>query len=101
MNTNQTELNAMIAERIEKAIEKNRVNGENAISKLIAEAKISQDFISPIGESGRKQHGEKHTVEFLSNGHVKMAFNIQNEAREYTIGDLAIAQLGEKLGVPT
>ena len=91
----------MIAERIEKAIEKNRVNGENAISTLIAEAKIAQDFIAPIGESGRKQPSEKHTVEFLSNGHVKMAFNLNNEMREYTIGDLAIAQLGEKLGVPT
>lgn len=86
----------VVANRIASKIKTGTNNAEAAVSRLIEEGKIAEDFIAPLGVSLLAK-GISPVMTFESNGHVKM--NLPE--RQYTIHRNAVGQLGEKLHIPT
>lgn len=99
MNTeNQNGLNAIIRERVANRIQRGQMSATEAIGKLIAEGKASNDYIAYLGANNTRVSD----ITFNANGHVQMLLPEKgDQPAVYKIHDNAIGQLGEKFKVPT
>ena len=71
INEHQQGLNEVVINKVQSMIEGKRPGVENAISRLLEEGKISQDFIAPIGVNLR-MNDRQPVITFSANGHVQM-----------------------------
>jgi len=82
---------------LEKRIKSHQPNAEMAFQRLVAEGKMSKDFITPVGTNNDRRNA---VINFTANGKVKMEIQIAGEVEEYSIHSNAVRQLGEKMNVP-
>ena len=95
INERQQGLNEVVINKVQSMIEGKRPGVESAISRLLEEGKISQDFIAPIGVNLR-MNDRKPVINFSANGHVQMVM----QEGEFSLHDNAVNQIAEKMNIP-
>ncbi|WP_010416086.1 hypothetical protein [Anaerophaga thermohalophila] len=91
--TAQEGLNQVVINKVQNMIERNRMNVENTMQRLISEQKMAQDFIVPIGA---RNQNTAPAMTFA--GEEKLLVNLPSG--EFSLHDNATGQLAEKMGVP-
>lgn len=92
---NQQGLNQVVISKVERMLNRNRVGIATALSRLVEEGSILQDYIAPIGVE-LKKNDHNPIVTFSGNGRVLM--NMHNE--DYSLHPHAVGQLASKLNIP-
>lgn len=95
INEHQQGLNEVVINKVQKMIEGKRPGVESAITRLLEEGKIAQDFIAPIGVNLR-MNDRQPVLTFSANGHVQMNM----KEGDFTLHDNAINQIAEKMNIP-
>lgn len=95
INEHQQGLNEVVINKVQSMIEGKRPGVENAISRLLEEGKIAQDFIAPIGVNLR-MNDRQPVITFSANGHVQMNM----KEGDFTLHDNAVNQIAEKMNIP-
>lgn len=95
INEKQEGLNQVVINKVQKMIEGKRPGVESAISRLLEEGKISQDFIAPIGVNLR-MNDRQPVINFSANGHVLMNM----PEGEFSLHDNAVNQIAGKMNIP-
>ena len=95
INEHQQGLNTVVINKVQSMIEGKRPGVENAISRLLEEGKISQDYIAPIGVNLR-MNDRQPVITFSANGHVRMNM----KEGDFTLHDNAVNQIAEKMNIP-
>ena len=94
--TTQEGLNEVVKNKVQRMIENKQPGVQAAMTRLIDEGKIQQDYIAPIGVELKR--ADRHPViTFSGNGLVHMNM----PEGEYTLHDNAIGQLADKMGIPS
>lgn len=99
----QEGLNQVVINKVHKMIADKQIGVEATISRLIAEGKISQDYIAPIGVN-LKNAGDRPYVTFSANGAVNMEFSEETDGvidyHHFRLHDNAVSQLADRLEIP-
>lgn len=92
---NQMGLNQVVINKVQRMIEGRQPGVNSAISRLLHEGKIAQDFIAPIGVNLKKDERQP-VISFSAESHVQMSMPEGN----FNLHGNAISQISEKMGVP-
>lgn len=95
INEHQQGLNEVVINKVQSMIEGKRPGVENAITRLLQEGKIAQDFIAPIGVNLRN-NDRQPVITFSANGHVQMVM----QEGEFSLHENAVNQIAEKMNIP-
>ena len=91
----QQGLNQVVINKVRRMVEGRQQDVMGTITRLLAEGKIAQDYIAPIGVSRR--NGEQHpVVSFKAAGRVQLSM----PEGDFSLHANAIGQVSEKMGIP-
>ena len=101
-------LNEVVAARIEAKLQKGMTSASSAYDRLVAEGKISRDFIFEVGA---EKKGITSRIDFKPDATFKPTADftippnvfpdlLEGGVRNYNIGNHAIKQVAEKLAIP-
>ena len=93
--TQQQGLNQVVINKVQRMIEGKQPGVNSAITRLLEEGKIAQDFIAPIG-ANLKKNDRRPIISFSADAHVRMSMPEGN----FNLHGNAISQISEKMGVP-
>ncbi|RGN59234.1 MULTISPECIES: hypothetical protein [unclassified Bacteroides] len=93
--TQQQGLNQVVINKVQRMIEGKQPGVNAAITRLLEEGRIAQDFIAPIG-ANLKKNDRQPTISFSADAHVRMSMPEGN----FNLHGNAISQISEKMGVP-
>jgi hypothetical protein len=98
--TKQSGLNELVAKRIAEKLARGGTNVQEATSRLIAEGKMSRDFLFEVG-SVRK--GKEPAIQFMPDNHGKVGgtFKMPTGQEDFTFNPYAVRQVAEKMRIPT
>lgn len=92
---NQVGLNQIVINKVQRIIEGKQPGVNAAITRLLSEGRIAQDFIAPIGANLKKDERQP-VISFSADSHVQMSMPEGN----FNLHGNAISQISEKMGVP-
>lgn len=93
--TQQQGLNQVVINKVQKMIEGKQPGVNAAITRLLEEGRIAQDFIAPIG-ANLKKNDRRPIISFSADAYVRMSMPEGN----FNLHGNAISQISEKMGVP-
>lgn len=93
--TQQQGLNQVVINKVQRMIEGKQPGVNAAITRLLEEGRIAQDFIAPIG-ANLKKNDRRPIISFSADSHVQMSMPEGN----FNLHGNAISQISEKMGVP-
>ena len=93
--TQQQGLNQVVINKVQRMIEGKQPGVNSAITRLLEEGRIAQDFIAPIG-ANLKKNDRRPIISFSAEAHVQMSMPEGN----LNLHGNAISQISEKMGVP-
>lgn len=93
--TQQQGLNQVVINKVQRMIEGKQPGVNSAITRLLEEGRIAQDFIAPIG-ANLKKNDRRPIISFSADAHVQMSMPEGN----FNLHGNAISQISEKMGVP-
>lgn len=91
----QQGLNNVVTNRVQRMIETRRPVVQQTIDRLIAESKIAQDFVAPIGIEQRKT-GTAPVITFSAEQQLQMKM----PQGAFSLHSNAVGQLAEKMAIP-
>lgn len=92
---NQVGLNQVVINKVQRMIEGKQPGVNAAITRLLNEGRIAQDFIAPIGANLKKDERQP-VISFSADSHVQMSMPEGN----FNLHGNAISQISEKMGIP-
>lgn len=92
---NQIGLNQVVINKVQRMIEGKQPGVNAAITRLLDEGRIAQDFIAPIGANLKKDERQP-VISFSADSHVQMSMPEGN----FNLHGNAISQISEKMGIP-
>ena len=93
--TQQQGLNQVVINKVQRMIEGKQPGVNAAITRLLEEGRIAQDFIAPIG-ANLKKNDRRPIISFSADAYVRMSMPEGN----FNLHGNAISQISEKMGVP-
>lgn len=93
--TQQQGLNQVVINKVQRMIEGKQPGVNAAITRLLEEGRIAQDFIAPIG-ANLKKNDRRPIISFSADAYVRMSMPEGN----FNLHSNAISQISEKMGVP-
>jgi len=96
----ERDLNSVVEARLKAKLQKGLTSSKLAMERLIAEGKVSRDFIFEVGttKKGIKTNIEFHPYNDQRN--VGAWFSMPEQAEEFRINQHAVRQVAEKLQIP-
>lgn len=93
--TQQQGLNQVVINKVQRMIEGKQPGVNAAITRLLEEGRIAQDFIAPIG-ANLKKNDRRPIISFSADAYVRMSMPEGN----FNLHGNAISQISEKMGIP-
>lgn len=95
--TVQQGLNEVVINKVQRMIADKSVGVEATMNRLVAEGKIAQDFIAPIGVN-LKVNDHRPVITFAHEAAGAVVMNMPDGA--FNLHDNAIGQLADRMGIP-
>ncbi len=97
MGKSKTEVQ-ILQDKVNKTLESAKKRSKSVLTTIEKEGNMLQDFVAPLGGANK--------LSFYSNGNLKMNLKYPNEKgrntkKSFVMHPHALAQCGEKLGIPT
>lgn len=93
--TQQQGLNQVVINKVQRMIEGKQPGVNAAITRLLEEGRIAQDFIAPIG-ANLKKNDRRPIISFSADAYVRMSMPEGN----FNLHGNAISQISDKMGIP-
>ena len=91
----QQGLNQVVINKVRRMVEGRQQDVMGTITRLLAEGKIAQDYIAPIGVN-RRNGEQRPVVSFKAAGRVQLSM----PEGDFSLHANAIGQVSEKMGIP-